>query len=61
MPTDPLPPDPDSLAKWRELPQNQPSKDALPPATGGLRWTWALLFLLTALIIISLLLQGRPM
>ncbi|MFN8449007.1 MAG: hypothetical protein U0521_10525 [Anaerolineae bacterium] len=62
MPTDPLPPDPESVEKWRSLPQNKPSRDALPPATGGLRLNRALLvgfgILMLAAVVISLLL-GR--
>lgn len=62
MPADPLPPDPDSVEKWRGLPQNKPSRDALPPATGGLRMSRALLVgfgvLMLAAVVISLLL-GR--
>ncbi len=44
MPTDPLPPDPESVEKWRHLPQNKPSRQALPPMTGGLRMSRALVF-----------------
>lgn len=58
MPREELPPDPDALEKWRKLPQNQPSKHALPPVSGGMRWVWWLLPLLGALILIALL-QGR--
>ena len=31
-----LPPDPESVEKWEALPQNKPSRQALPPAAGGL-------------------------
>ncbi len=61
MPSNPLPRDPDSLAKWARLPQNKPSKDALPPATGGTRWAFALLFVFALVLIIGLLLQTRPL
>lgn len=54
---DELPPDPDALEKWRDLPQNEPSRRALPPATGGMRWAWALVILLIALAILGLLSQ----
>ena len=54
-----LPPDPDAQAAWDKLPKNTPSRDALPPMTGGnILWLWALL-LIGALIIIFGLLQGR--
>jgi hypothetical protein len=56
MPT--IPPDPDSLEQWKQLPQNTPSKDALPPMTGGLRWVGWLL-IIVAIVIIFGLLQGR--
>jgi hypothetical protein len=46
MPGDELPPDPDAVEKWKNLPQNEPSKGALPPLTGGLRWVWWLVALL---------------
>jgi hypothetical protein len=59
MPSDPLPPDPDSLAKWEKLPQNKPSKDSLPPATGGLRFAFGFVIILLILIVVVLLLQGN--
>jgi hypothetical protein len=60
MPKDDLPPDPDSLAKWEKLPQNQPSKQALPPVAGGGRWTLWLLVFLSILLVLALLWQSRP-
>ena len=42
---DELPPDPDAIEKWRNLPQDQPSKQSLPPLTGGRRWLWGMLVL----------------
>ncbi len=53
-----LPPDPDAQAAWEKLPKNAPSRQALPPMTGGTRWVWGLLIIL-AIIIIFGLLQGR--
>ena len=44
MPTAPLPPDPESVEKWRNMPQNKPSPHALPPMTGGLRANRGLVF-----------------
>ncbi|GIL11503.1 MAG: hypothetical protein BroJett038_02230 [Chloroflexota bacterium] len=58
MPDDNLPPDPDALAKWEKLPQNKPSKQALPPLAGGARRMWWALALLAGLALIALL-QGR--
>ncbi len=58
MPTEPIPPDPDSLEQWKQLPQNIPSKDALPPMTGGLRWVGWLLVIVVIVILFGLL-QGR--
>lgn len=58
MPSEPVRPDPESLAKWQELPQNQPSKEALPPMTGGLRLAFAFLIILAILLVVGLL-QGR--
>jgi hypothetical protein len=64
MPRDPLPPDPDSVEKWKQMPQNAPSRNALPPATGGMgqaRWLYGLLIVMAVLIILSWLLQqARP-
>jgi hypothetical protein len=54
-----LPPDPDSVEKWKQLPQNPPSKQALPPATGGMRWARWFLALLLAALIIAIILQSR--
>ena len=59
VPRDDLPPDPDSLTKWKRLPQNKPSKQALPPVAGGAQWTLWLLVILFALVLIVLLVQGR--
>ncbi|HEX2906218.1 MAG TPA: hypothetical protein VHO69_05115 [Phototrophicaceae bacterium] len=50
-----LPPDPDAKAKWEQLPQNQPSKQALPPVAGGGRWVWGLLLLLALFVVLALL------
>jgi len=62
MPDEPLPPDPDAVEKWRNLPQNKPSRQALPPMTGGLHSSRTLLIgfgiLMLVVVIISLLL-GR--
>ena len=62
MPAEPLPPDPESVEKWRSLPQNTPSKDALPPMTGGLRVSRTLLVgggILLVLAVVLQLLAGR--
>jgi hypothetical protein len=53
-----LPPDPDAQAAWDKLPKNAPSRQALPPMTGGSRWAWGILLIL-AIVIIFGLLQGR--
>jgi len=39
-----LPPDPESVEKWRSLPQNKPSPAAYSPVFGGLHANRALLF-----------------
>lgn len=62
MPSEPLPPDPESVEKWQAMPQNKPSKDALPPMTGGLQVNRALLVgagILLALAVAAQLLAGR--
>ncbi len=57
-----LPPDPEALEMWRQLPQNKPSRQALPPAAGGLGWsralTGGLLFLILLLVLLGWLAQG---
>lgn len=59
---DPLPPDPESLEKWQQMPNSEPSKQAMPPATGGMRGSVKLLIALTVLIIlVALLQQGSPL
>jgi hypothetical protein len=61
MKRDPLPPDPDAVEKWRELPQNKPSRQALPPATGGSSFSRALvigLIVITVILVIASLLFG---
>jgi hypothetical protein len=62
MPNEPLPPDEESVEKWRALPQNKPSRDALPPMTGGLQVNRALLIgfgIVLAVVVIANLLFGR--
>ena len=44
-----LPPDPDALEAWEKLPKNKPSRQAMPPMTGGARWAWG--FLLIAVVL----------
>ncbi len=53
-----IPPDPDAQAAWEKLPKNAPSRQAMPPITGGIRWVWGLLIIF-AIVIIFGLLQGR--
>jgi hypothetical protein len=59
MPREPLPPDPQSQERWQALPHNQPSKHALPPATGGAQaWLKWLLILSILAAVIALLSRG---
>lgn len=60
MPREPLEEDRESLEAWEKLAQNKPSKQALPPAAGGMRYGWALLLGFIVLIILALLLQQVP-
>lgn len=60
MPREPLEEDHESLDAWSKLPQNKPSKEALPPAAGGTRLAWVLLLATGALIILALLSQAVP-
>ena len=55
MAKDELPPDPDAVEKWKDLPQNAPSRKALPPATGGMRWAWMIVGLTALVIILAVL------
>ncbi len=52
-----LPPDPDSLEKWRQMPKNLPSKQALPPVVLRTRWILWITIFIAVLILVSLLLQ----
>ena len=58
MPTDKLPPDPDAVEKWRQMPKNQPSKDALPPVVLQPGWILGFVILVGILIVLALLLRG---
>lgn len=58
MPRDQLPDDPNALEKWRNMPQNKPSRESLPPVTGGLRWAWLFIALLVIVVLFSLLERG---
>jgi hypothetical protein len=60
MPREKLPEDPESLEKWTQLSQNTPSKQAMPPAMGGLKLTWVLLLGFAVLIILALVFQLFP-
>ncbi len=58
----PLEADPEAVEMWRSLPQNKPSREAFPPATGGLSLNRTLLvgFAVLALIVVVLsLILGR--
>lgn len=60
MPREELPHDPKALEEWRNLPQNKPSREALPPAAGGTQLTWVLLAMTIGIVILALLSQlGR--
>ncbi len=56
----PLEPDKDALDAWENMPKGKPSGKAMPPATGGMAWTWGLLALgaLIALIFVLAWLLG---
>jgi hypothetical protein len=57
----PVEQDPESASRWQSMPQTAPSKDALPPAAGGLRWLGVLLILLLIVVIVGVLaLLVRP-
>lgn len=56
-----LPSDPESEEKWANMPQNLPSKDALPPLVFGSDKDWMrLLIILSILAIVGLLLSRGP-
>lgn len=59
MPEEELPPNPDVMEQWQNLPQNKPSKDALPPVAGGFpRWLWWVLGAVIVIGIIGAIVQG---
>lgn len=51
-----LPPDPDSMEKWKNL----PSKDALPPVVLRPGWILWVVIIIAILIVAGLLLQRGP-
>lgn len=51
-----LPPDPESVEKWRNLPQNNPSPKALPPLMGGSRQLTALFIFALIILVLGYLL-----
>lgn len=56
MPQDQLEPDEDARKVWENMPKNTPSKDALPPVTGGFPgWLWILIGLAVVIFVIGLL------
>lgn len=57
MPDEKLQPDQKAVEAWDKLEKNAPSKQALPPAAGGLNWAWGFIILLGLLIVIGLLAQ----
>jgi hypothetical protein len=56
---EPLQPDQDAVRAWDELPKGAPSRQALPPLTGGSRWLNALLIAGIIILLLVLLTQGR--
>ena len=52
-----LPADPKAVEKWQNLPQGAPSREALPPATGGTRWANRFMIGLAILLVVLLLLS----
>ncbi|MBK8020695.1 MAG: hypothetical protein IPK19_04500 [Chloroflexi bacterium] len=57
---DELPADPAALETWQKLPQNPPSRSALPPMTGGMAWNRILVVGIILLAIITLVLLIAP-
>lgn len=53
-----LPPDDDPQSAWDKLPKNAPSRQALPPMTGGTRWVWVFVIIFFIIVIFGIL-QGR--
>jgi hypothetical protein len=54
-----LRPDQDAIDAWDSLPKGTPSKQALPPLTGGSRWLNALIFAGIIILLLVILTQGR--
>lgn len=59
---DQLPPDQEAVERWKQLPQNKPSRQALPPATnpfgGSGRWLFIVIAIVAALSVIAYLQQA---
>ena len=58
MPDDKLEPDQESLDAWKAMPQNTPSKRALPPVVSGVPGWLVALILIAGIIIVLGLLQS---
>jgi hypothetical protein len=58
---DPLHPNPTDLEAWQKLEHGAPSREALPPVSGGLHWLRPLLIvmLILGVIFMVMFLQGR--
>jgi len=59
MPDEQLEPDEDAKVAWDRLPKSAPSRDALPPMTGGFPgWLVILIAVTLVIIVFSLLFQS---
>lgn len=54
-----LQPEKDAVDAWDSLPKGTPSKQALPPLTGGSRWLNALIIAGIIILLLVILTQGR--
>jgi len=54
-----LKPDQEAVDAWEQMPKNAPSRDALPPMTGGFPgWLVILIAVTLVIIVLSLLFQS---
>lgn len=52
---DELEPDEEARKQWEQMPKGEPSRRALPPATGGNRLGWWIIGITLVLVVLGLL------
>lgn len=58
MPDEKLEPDQEALDAWEKMPKGTPSKEAMPPLTGGMRWVTGLIVVFGLLAVIIFIVEA---